>query len=114
METTEASGKTVEDALNSALAELGASREEVELVILDEGKKGLFGRGSRDAHIRVTRLAPGETPSSPAPARPEARTPRPSTSDGGGGRGAPRGQRSGGRGGRTSGGRASGGRTGLD
>ncbi len=58
MDQAEASGKTVEDALNQALAKLGASRDEVEFVVLDEGKRGgLFGRGGRDAVVRVERVA---------------------------------------------------------
>jgi hypothetical protein len=52
MDQAEASGKTVEDALNRALAKLGASRDEVEFVVLDEGSGGLFGRGSREAIVR--------------------------------------------------------------
>ncbi|MFN0096301.1 MAG: RNA-binding cell elongation regulator Jag/EloR [Dehalococcoidia bacterium] len=59
MNQAEASGKTVEDALASALAKLGARQEEVEFVVLDEGRRGgLFGRGSKEATVRVTRLAP--------------------------------------------------------
>jgi spoIIIJ-associated protein len=58
MDQAEASGKTVEDALNRALAQLGASRDDVEFVVLDEGKRGgLFGRGARDAVVRVDRVA---------------------------------------------------------
>ncbi len=60
MDQAEASGKTVDDALKAALAELGARREQVEMTVLDEGKKGLlFGRGGRDATVRVEWL-PGE------------------------------------------------------
>jgi spoIIIJ-associated protein len=75
MESAEASGKTVEDALNNALAKLGARREEVELTVLDEGKKGLFGRGGRDAVVRVERL---DRPREAAPANdiPDTRIPR--------------------------------------
>jgi spoIIIJ-associated protein len=59
MDQAEASGKTVDDALRAALAKLGASREQVEMTVLDEGKKGgLFGRGARDAMVRVE-LLPG-------------------------------------------------------
>jgi spoIIIJ-associated protein len=57
VERTEASGRTVDDALNKALAQLGANRDEVEFVVLDEGKQGgllSFGRG-RDAVVRVER-----------------------------------------------------------
>ena len=58
MDQAEASGKTVDDALNKALAKLGASRDEVEFVVLDEGRKGgLFGRGAKEAVVRVERTA---------------------------------------------------------
>lgn len=54
MDQAEASGKTVDDALRAALAKLGADRDQVEMTVLDEGKKGgLFGRGARDAMVRV-------------------------------------------------------------
>lgn len=60
MDQAEANGKTVEDALNKALQKLGASRDEVEFVVLDEGRKGgLFGRGAKDAVVRVDRLPGG-------------------------------------------------------
>ena len=61
MDQAEASGKTVDDALRRALAILGATRDEVEFVVLDEGRKGgLFGRGSKDAMVRVERIANGQ------------------------------------------------------
>lgn len=67
MDQAEASGKTVEDALNKALAILGASRDEVDVTIIDEGKKGgLFSRG-RDAVVRVTRITRSATPAAPPP-----------------------------------------------
>jgi len=50
----EVSGRTVEDALRSALLRLGVSREEVDYEVIDEGSKGLFGIfGARTAKIRV-------------------------------------------------------------
>jgi len=75
MDQAEASGKTVEDALKNALAILGATRDEVEVTIIDEGKKGgLFSRG-RDAVVRVTRIArPAAAPAAdPAPPAAEPR-----------------------------------------
>ncbi|MGI8926451.1 MAG: RNA-binding cell elongation regulator Jag/EloR [Tepidiformaceae bacterium] len=58
MDQAEASGKTVDDALNRALAQLNARREDVEFVVLDEGQKGgLFGRGARAAVVRVERIS---------------------------------------------------------
>ncbi|MCL0101313.1 protein jag [Peptococcaceae bacterium] len=54
MKELEVSGRTVEDALRSALLRLGVSREEVDYEVIDEGSKGLFGIfGARTAKIRV-------------------------------------------------------------
>jgi spoIIIJ-associated protein len=44
---------TVEDATEAALRELGVSRDEVDIEIVSEGRRGLFG-SSRRAHVRVT------------------------------------------------------------
>jgi len=82
MESAEASGKTVEDALERALKQLGATREEVEFVVLDEGRRpGLFGRGGKDALVRVTRLPAGERLEA-APEAPDTRIPRSGRSEG--------------------------------
>lgn len=43
MANKEYSGKTVEEAVENGLKELGVAREDVEIVVLDEGKKKLFG-----------------------------------------------------------------------
>jgi spoIIIJ-associated protein len=76
MDQAEASGKTVEDALRKALAQLGATRDEVEFVVLDEGQKGgLFGRGARDAMVRVERTGNSQ-PASRGPATGDTRIPR--------------------------------------
>jgi spoIIIJ-associated protein len=76
MDQAEASGKTVEDALNRALSTLGANRDDVEFVVLDEGKRGgLFGRGGRDAVVRVTLLTRGQRAAAPPPP-PDTRIPR--------------------------------------
>jgi spoIIIJ-associated protein len=50
----EKTGKTVQEAINSALEELGADREDVDVEVIDEGTKGLFGIGSKSARVRVT------------------------------------------------------------
>ena len=50
----EKTGKTVQEAVNSALEELGVQREDVEIEIVDEGAKGLFGFGSKMAKVKVT------------------------------------------------------------
>jgi len=49
-----ATGPSVNEAVNSALKELQATRDEVEITIVDEGKKGVFGIfGSRPAIVKV-------------------------------------------------------------
>ena len=45
---------TVEEAVEKGLGDLGLPRESVEIEILDEGSKGLFGLGNRQARIRLT------------------------------------------------------------
>ena len=47
--------KTVEEAVNSALEELGANKEDVHVEILEEPSRGLFGLlGVKDAAVKVT------------------------------------------------------------
>lgn len=58
MDQAEASGKTVDDALNAALRKLGATRDEVEFTVLDEGKRGMLFVKGRDAMVRVVRTKP--------------------------------------------------------
>jgi len=54
LRVTEKAGKTVEEAISTALAELGLTREEAEIEILEEPSKGIFGLiGSRPARVRV-------------------------------------------------------------
>jgi spoIIIJ-associated protein len=52
-ETTQR-GRTVEEAIEAALAELGVEREMVEVEVLQEGSRGLFGLiGALPAEVRV-------------------------------------------------------------
>ncbi|TZE80760.1 RNA-binding cell elongation regulator Jag/EloR [Calorimonas adulescens] len=53
MKSVEKSGKNVDEAIKAALDELGADVDDVNIEILDEGSKGLFGFGSRGARVRV-------------------------------------------------------------
>ena len=48
------SAKTVQAAVELALQELGLSEDQVTVEILEEGSRGLFGLGSKDAVVRVT------------------------------------------------------------
>lgn len=54
MESIEASGKSVEDAVAQALTRLGKRRDEVDITVLQEASRGTFGLGSREARVRVT------------------------------------------------------------
>ncbi len=54
MKQAEGSGRTVEDATERALMQLGASPEDVDVEVLDPGTRGVLGLGARDARVRVT------------------------------------------------------------
>ena len=49
----EEEGKTTEEAMELALQKLGATRDQVRVVVLDEARKGLFGLVSKPAKVRV-------------------------------------------------------------
>jgi spoIIIJ-associated protein len=53
VESVEASGKTIEDAILQALNRLGRTRDEVEVVVLQEPSRGARGMGVREARVRV-------------------------------------------------------------
>lgn len=79
--STEKSAKNKEAAIEAALKELGAAREDVDIEVLDEGSKGFLGIGARDARVRVTlkkaqseEVAPAQTS---APAREAKKEERP-------------------------------------
>jgi spoIIIJ-associated protein len=50
----EGAGRTVEEATERALMQLGASHEDVDVVVLDAGTRGMLGLGAREARVRVT------------------------------------------------------------
>lgn len=56
--SVEASGKTIEEATEKALAQLGAGREGVEIQILSQGGRRLLGLGTQEARVRVTLRPP--------------------------------------------------------
>ncbi len=63
MESVEASGKSIEDAILQALARLGRNRNEVDIQILQQPSRGNRGMGVREARVRVfvkpSRAGPG-------------------------------------------------------
>ena len=50
----EVSAKNAELAIAQALEKLGIAREQAQIEVLDEGRAGILGLGSRDAVVRVT------------------------------------------------------------
>jgi spoIIIJ-associated protein len=79
---------TVDEAMEKGLNDLGLSEDQVEVEILDEGSRGLFGLGARQARIRLTikssnqefkmpvSAQPIEAPVAPEPAQPQAVSPK--------------------------------------
>ena len=60
-------GKTEDEAVASALAQLGLDRDEVSVEILERAKKGFLGIGASPAKVRVTYEVVEEAPAAPAP-----------------------------------------------
>ena len=54
--TLEIIAPTIEEAVEKGLKEFGVSRDRVEVEVLDEGSKGLFGLGNRQARVRLALL----------------------------------------------------------
>lgn len=50
----EFTAKTVEEAVEMALKEFNTTRENVEVYVVEEGSKGIFGFGAKDAKVRVS------------------------------------------------------------
>ncbi len=66
-ESLDVNAKTVEEAIEQGLAQAGLTREQVEIEIIKEGKRGVFGIGAEEAQIRLTlkkqpSLAPVQPP----------------------------------------------------
>ncbi len=51
---TEFTGRTIEEAIETGLTSLNLKRDEVEIEILEEGRTGVFGVGSRPATVLIT------------------------------------------------------------
>jgi len=58
--TIEARGSDVETAIRNGLSRLGLRRDEVTIVVLDEGSRGLLGIGAREAMVRLTAIVVAE------------------------------------------------------
>jgi len=64
MEWVETTGKTVDEAMDRALAHLGVHRDDAEVEVVEEPKAGLFGRVRGEARVRAR-----VRPSGPRPKR---------------------------------------------
>ena len=53
MEWVETTGKSVEEAVDAALDQLGVGEDDAEVEVIEEPKPGLFGRMRGDARVRV-------------------------------------------------------------
>ena len=82
MEWIEITGKTVAEAIDAALDELGVDENDIEYEVLEEPRKGIFGRLAGSARIRA-RVKPI---SREKPDRRRRREPRSGGEGGGGGR----------------------------
>src|SRR5574341_720292 len=78
----EVTAKTVEEAVELALRQLGVPRSEVEIVVLKEGRVGFLGFGAEDAVVRVSlrvdegprRIPSVQAPAATRPSRAQAPT----------------------------------------
>ena len=74
MKNYEATGKTYEEALENGLNALGVTISDVDITVLEEGSKGLFGLfGSRPYKIRLTMKAVEDDPLADLFRKPEPR-----------------------------------------
>ena len=60
MKELKITAKTVEEAIEEAEKQLGISRDQFEVVVVREGKAGIFGVGAEEALIRVKPITPQE------------------------------------------------------
>lgn len=60
MESVEVSAKSVDEAIDIALEDLGLKRNQVTIEVLTAGKPGVFGFGGEQARVRVTALEGAE------------------------------------------------------
>ena len=78
MKYLDMTGKTEEEAIGRALAQLGLDRDEVSVEILERAKSGFFGIGASPAKVRVTYgLEEPEIEEAPKPEEKKPEAPKP-------------------------------------
>ena len=75
IKTLEKSARTVDAAIEEALKELGLSRDDVSVEILEMGKTGFLGIGAVPARVSVSYEVPDPAPVKPAPQKQEKPAP---------------------------------------
>jgi spoIIIJ-associated protein len=53
-ESLNVSAKSVDEAIEEGLAQLGVTRDRVDIEIVNEGKRGIFGLGAEDAVVKLS------------------------------------------------------------
>lgn len=74
--TVEASGRTIEEALESAALKLRVSKDQVEWEVIEQGRGGFLGLGAREARIRAFPKHPQQMGPRPARDTRDRRPPR--------------------------------------
>jgi len=54
----EISARTVDEAVEQALQQMGASRDEIEVTVIRKGRSGILGLGTEEAMVGVQRIKP--------------------------------------------------------
>lgn len=74
----ESRGATAEAAIAAGLQKLGLERDQVKVIVIDEGSRGLLGIGSREAIVYLTAVQVEPEPPMPPAAAPKPVPPTPS------------------------------------
>ncbi|UCH59207.1 MAG: Jag N-terminal domain-containing protein [Anaerolineales bacterium] len=64
--TLEVIAPTIEEAIANGLQDLGLTQDQVDIEILDEGSRGLFGLGTRQARVRLSLKTPPKVDQKPS------------------------------------------------
>lgn len=63
MKSIECIGRTIEEATAAALKQLGVEREKADIIVLDEGSRGILGLGAKMARVRASEIIVASEPS---------------------------------------------------
>lgn len=77
MQSIDVTGPSLEEAIDAGLEQLGLTRNDVIIEIVEEGSKGVLGLGARDAVVRLTPLRS----TTPVAAKRVGKAPPPAPSD---------------------------------